>query len=169
MSENPHQSLPLRPHKSLLIGIDAAGKPPLLCGIIILKSSKMERKTKIVALWTLTLAGFLAHSLTDAMPAFWGESIAAMTPPASVGMISFMMLLTYTVPAVGVLLVMFGGRKCLAVNVVLACIMAAFTVLHMSELIDEFNPAQLLIMPLMAVVAILLARESLKIRKEEKA
>lgn len=128
----------------------------------------MERKTKIVALWTLPLAGFLAHSLTDAMPAFWGESIAAMTPPASVGMISFMMLLTYTVPAVGVLLVMFGGRKCLAVNVVLACIMAAFTVLHMSELIDEFNPAQLLIMPLMAVVAILLARESLKIRKEEK-
>ena len=33
----------------------------------------MERKTKIVALWTLTLAGFLTHSLTDAMPAFWGR------------------------------------------------------------------------------------------------
>ena len=92
-----------------------------------------------------------------------------MTPPASVGMISFMMLLTYTVPAVGVLLVMFGGRKCLTVNAVLACIMAVFTVFHMSELIDEFNVTQLLIMPLMAVVAILMARESLKIRKEENA
>ena len=114
----------------------------------------------------LTIVGFLSHSLTDAMPAFWGESIAAMTPPAPAGMIAFMMLLTFTVPAVGVLLVMFDGRGCKIANAVLACIMAVFTVFHMSELIEEFNLAQLLIMPLMAVVAIIMARESLKFRKE---
>ena len=114
----------------------------------------------------LTIVGFLSHSLTDAMPAFWGESIAAMTPPAPAGMIAFMMLLTFTVPAVGILLVMFGGRGCKTANAVLTCIMAVFTVFHMSELIEEFNLAQLLIMPLMAVVAIIMARESLKFRKE---
>jgi len=126
----------------------------------------MERKSKIIVLWMLTILGFLSHSLTDAMPAFWGESIAAMTPPAPAGMIAFMMLLTFTVPAVGILLVMFGGRGCKTANAVLACIMAVFTVFHMSELIEEFNLAQLLIMPLMAVVAIIMARESLKFRKE---
>lgn len=41
-----------------------------------------------------------------------------------------------------------------------------FTVFHMSELIEEFNTAQLVIMPMMAVIAIIMAKESLKLRKE---
>lgn len=45
-------------------------------------------------------------------------------------------------------------------------IAALFTVFHMSELIEEFNAAQLTIMPMMAVVAILMAKESIKLRKE---
>ena len=44
--------------------------------------------------------------------------------------------------------------------------MALFTVLHLSELIEEFNAAQLVIMPMMAVIAIIMAKESLKLRKE---
>lgn len=35
----------------------------------------MEKKTRIIIFWLLIIAGFLIHSLTDALPAFWGDSI----------------------------------------------------------------------------------------------
>jgi hypothetical protein len=127
----------------------------------------MERRTKIIVFWTLTIAGFLTHSLTDAMPAFWGEDIAAMQPPASTGMIAFMMSITYLVPVIGILLLIYGGKTCKTVNAVLACLMAVFTTLHMGELIEEFNAAQLVVMPMMAAIAILMAKESFKLKKED--
>ena len=37
----------------------------------------MEKKNRIILFWTLTVLGFLSHSLADALPAFWGESIVA--------------------------------------------------------------------------------------------
>ena len=126
----------------------------------------MERKSKIIVLWMLTIVGFLSHSITDAMPAFWGESIAAMQPPASTGMIAFMMIVSYLIPVIGILLTIYGGKICKTINAVLACIMAVFTVFHLSELFQEFNAAQLAIMPMMSVVAIIMAKESLKMRKE---
>lgn len=126
----------------------------------------MERKHKIIVFWILTIVGFLSHSLTDAMPAFWGESIAAMQPPASTGMIAFMMTISYLIPVIAILLLIYGGKTSKTVNMVLAFVMALFTVLHLSELIEEFNSAQLVIMPMMAVIAIIMAKESLKLRKE---
>ncbi len=126
----------------------------------------MDRKSKIITFWVLTICGFLAHTITDAMPAFWGESIAAMQPPASTGMIAFMMIVSYLIPVIGILLTIYGGKICKTINAVLACIMAVFTVFHLSELIQEFNAAQLTIMPMMSVVAIIMAKESLKMRKE---
>ncbi len=126
----------------------------------------MERKHKIIVFWILTIVGFLSHSLTDAMPAFWGESIAAMQPPASTGMIAFMMTISYLIPVIAILLLIYGGKTAKTVNMVLAIVMAIFTVLHLSELIEEFNAAQLVIMPMMAVIAILMAKESFKLRKE---
>ncbi|MBQ5549912.1 MAG: hypothetical protein IIT32_02515 [Bacteroidales bacterium] len=126
----------------------------------------MDRKSKIITFWVLTICGFLAHTITDAMPAFWGESIAAMQPPASTGMIAFMMIVSYLIPVIGILLTIYGGKICKTINAVLACIMAVFTVFHLSELFQEFNAAQLTIMPMMSVVAIIMAKESLKMRKE---
>ena len=126
----------------------------------------MDRKSKIITFWVLTICGFLAHTITDAMPAFWGESIAAMQPPASTGMIAFMMIVSYLIPVIGILLLIYGGKICKTINAVLACIMAVFTVFHLSELFQEFNAAQLTIMPMMSVVAIIMAKESLKMRKE---
>ena len=123
-------------------------------------------KHKIIVFWILTIVGFLSHSLTDAMPAFWGESIAAMQPPASTGMIAFMMTISYLIPVIAILLLIYGGKTAKTINMVLAFVMALFTVLHLSELIEEFNAAQLVIMPMMAVIAILMAKESLKLRKE---
>ena len=79
----------------------------------------MEKKNRIILFWILTILGFLAHSLADALPAFWGQSIAL------------------------------------------------FTLLHMSELFDAFNPVQIFIMPMMFVLALLMAIDSVKVCKEK--
>ena len=128
----------------------------------------MEKKNRIILFWVLTIAGFLTHSLTDALPAFWGDSIVAAEGPAPVGMISFMVCMTYFVPVVGILLMVYGGKTAKVINAGLACIMALFTLLHMSELAEEFNAAQLFIMPMMFVLALLMAIDSIKIYKESK-
>ena len=89
----------------------------------------MEKKNRIILFWTLTILGFLSHSLADALPAFWGQSKV--------------------------------------INAVLACFVALFTLLHMSELLEAFNPVQLFIMPMMFVVALLMAIDSVKVCKEK--
>ena len=45
--------------------------------------------------------------------------------------------------------------------------MAFFTLLHMSELLEAFNPVQLLIMPMMFVRALLMAIDSVRLCKEK--
>lgn len=126
----------------------------------------MEKKNRIVLFWALTILGFLSHSLTEALPAFWGDSIAAMEGPAPMGMIIFTACLTYLIPVTGILLVVYGGKAAKIINAVLACIMAVFTFVHIGELVEIFNPAQLFIMPMMSAVALLLAIDSVKICKE---
>ena len=126
----------------------------------------MEKKNRIILFWILTILGFLAHSLTDALPAFWGQSIAAQPGPAPVGMMAFMVCLTYLVPVIGILLMVYEGKTARIINAVLACFMAMFTLMHMSELLEAFNPVQLLIMPMMFVLALLMAIDSVKVCKE---
>ena len=127
----------------------------------------MEKKNRIILFWTLTILGFLAHSLVDALPAFWGESIVAQQGPAPVGMMAFMACLTYLVPVVGILLVVYGGKTAKVINAILACFMALFTLLHMSELLEGFNPVQLIIMPMMFVIALMMALDSIKLSKRK--
>ena len=126
----------------------------------------MEKKNRIILFWILTILGFLAHSLADALPAFWGQSIAAQPGPAPVGMMAFMVCLTYLVPVIGILLLVYGGKTARIINAVLACFMAVFTLMHMSELFEAFYPVQLLIMPMMFVLALLMAIDSVKVCKE---
>jgi len=126
----------------------------------------MEKKNRIILFWVLTVVGFLTHSLCDALPAFWGESIVASEGPAPVGMMAFMAIMTYLVPVAGILLLVYGGKVARVVNAVLACVMALFTLLHMSELAEAFNPVQLVVMPMMFVVALLMAIDSVKICKK---
>lgn len=127
----------------------------------------MEKKNRIILFWVLTILGFLTHSLADALPAFWGQSIAAQQGPAPVGMMAFMVCLTYFVPVVGILLMVYGGKTARIVNAVLACFVALFTLLHMSELLEAFNPVQPLIMPMMFVLALLMAIDSVKLCKRK--
>jgi hypothetical protein len=74
--------------------------------------------------------------------------------------------LTYLVPVIGILLMVYGGKTANVINAVLACFMALFTLLHMSELIEEFNAAQLVIMPMMFAIALLMAIDSIKVCKQ---
>ena len=69
----------------------------------------MNRQIELVALWVLIITGFLAHTLADVMPAFWGESIVAM-PGAnnSCELISMMMGVSYTLPVLGIFLALWG-------------------------------------------------------------
>lgn len=122
----------------------------------------MSKQVRIITYWILITVGFLAHSQTEMMPLLWGKSIVVGESPESItGMVAFMMFIIYTIPSVAILLLSCCKSKCCRmINAVLACIIALFCILHMGEWFESFNPAQLTIMPLMAVVGILLAVDS---------
>lgn len=62
----------------------------------------MEKKTKIIVLWLLTICGFACHSITDILPMFWGKDIAIATDGVVPGgMVAFMMLLSFFLPPGG--------------------------------------------------------------------
>ena len=129
----------------------------------------MTRIQKIITLWGLVLAGFLAHNIVDLLPIFWAVDVAVEhAEEAPVGMMAFMAIITYTLPAVGIVTTMYGrGRGAALVNLILAAVMALFNVLHDGgELIMAFNPVQVFVLPFVLCFSILLALESFKWYKE---
>ena len=129
----------------------------------------MTRIQKIITLWGLVLAGFLAHNIVDLLPIFWAVDVAVEhAEEAPVGMMAFMAIITYTLPAVGIATTMYSrGRGAALVNLILAAVMALFNVLHDGgELIMAFNPVQVFVLPFVLCFSILLALESFKWYKE---
>ena len=129
----------------------------------------MTRIQKIITLWGLVLVGFLAHNIADLLPIFWAVDVAVEhAEEAPVGMMAFMAIITYTLPAVGIATTMYGrGRGAALVNLILAAVMALFNVLHdLGELIMAFNPVQEFVLPFVFWFSILLAVESFKWYKE---
>ena len=129
----------------------------------------MTRIQKIITLSGLVLAGFLAHNIADLLPIFWAVDVAVEhAEEAPVGMMAFMAIITYTLPAVGIATTMYGrGRGAALVNLILAAVMALFNVLHDGgELIMAFNPVQVFVLPFVLCFSILLAVESFKWYKE---
>lgn len=128
----------------------------------------MKRQIELSVLWVLLVLGFLAHTLADVMPAFWGESIVAMPTSTHLReLIALMMGICYTLPVLAIFLALWGKHKAWRViHSILACLFALFCLLHMLEWLDEFNPVQLTIMPLMAIVGIILAVKSIKYVRE---
>ena len=85
-------------------------------------------------------------------------------------MIAFMAALSYTLPVASVLLLVYGkGRGVRVANAVLACLYGVFCILHMGEWIGDFNPVQLTVMPLMAVIGVILAVQSVRYAKSAAA
>ena len=129
----------------------------------------MKRQIELSVLWVVLVLGFLAHTLADVMPAFWGESIVAMPTSTHLReLIALMMGICYTQPVLAIFLALWGKHKAWRViHSILACLFALFCLLHMLEWLDQFNPVQLTIMPLMAIVGIILAVKSIKYVREK--
>ena len=100
----------------------------------------MNRVSKVSFMWVVIMVGFAMHMLADMLPAFWGVNIAMpdATGEAPVGMLIFMMSLSFFIPMCGLLCMQY--RRCkamLTINLVLAGIMMVFNIFHASELIAE--------------------------------
>ena len=130
----------------------------------------MNRQIEMVVLWTLVIMGFLAHTMADVMPAFWGEQIVTMPTPAhSRELIAMMLGVCYTLPVLAIFLVLWGKHKAWGViHVLLTFIFTALCLLHMLEWIDEFNPVQLTVMPLMGLIGLILFVKSIKYAREKR-
>lgn len=130
----------------------------------------MKREMKIVTLWLMTICGLCCHTLTDLLPIFWGKNLAVMATDGNVqwGMIVMMMTITFVIPVIGLFCLMSDCKTKMAkwVNVVLAVLMALFNVAHACMELPSENAAQYVIMPLMAVIGIVLAWQSVKYLKE---
>ncbi len=131
----------------------------------------MENKiSKVSLLWVIIMVGFMAHIITDMLPAFWGVNIAMpdATGVAPTGMMLFMIGMAFFVPMCGLVCMNYRSSKTMRViNLVLACAMMLFNIFHISELFIEFNPVQILIHPVMVVLGIYLFIYSLRLVKQK--
>ena len=131
----------------------------------------MKRKTKIIVLWLLTICGFASRSITDMLPMFWGKNVAIATDGVVPGgMVAFMMLLSFFLPACAILCLLADGKgKALKwVNAVLAGFMALFNIAHGFMELPSDNVGQYLVLPMMVVIGLYLAYLSFKfVRQDE--
>ena len=130
----------------------------------------MEKSiSKVSLVWVVIMVGFAMHMLADLLPLFWGTSIAIpdATGEAPTGMLIFMLGLSFFIPMCGLLCMQYRNSKTMRViNLMLAAVMMLFNFFHVSELFTEFNPVQLLILPVMAIVGVYLFIFSLHLLKQ---
>lgn len=115
--------------------------------------------SKVSFMWVVIMIGFAMHMLTDLLPIFWGANVTMpdATGEASVGMMAFMIFLSFFMPMCGLLCMQYRSSKTMRlINFVLATIMMVFNILHASELFMEFSPVQLMIHPVMIIAGIYL-------------
>jgi hypothetical protein len=129
----------------------------------------MTKCIKITALWLLTICGFACHSICDVLPMFWGKDMAVVATDGNVdqGMIVFMMMLSFFIPACGILCMLSKARLSKVVNAALALLIALFNVAHALMELPSDNAGQYVIMPIMIVIGLILAWYSIKYTKED--
>ena len=129
----------------------------------------MTKCIKITALWLLTICGFACHSICDVLPMFWGKDMAVVATDGNVdqGMIVFMMMLSFFIPACGILCMLSKARLSKVVNAALALLIALFNVVHALMELPSDHAGQYVIMPMMIVVGLILAWYSVKYTKED--
>lgn len=129
----------------------------------------MTRSIKITIFWLLTICGFAGHSICDVLPMFWGKNMAVVATDGNVdqGMIVFMMTLSFLIPACGVLCLMVKARATKVINAVLAVLIALFNIAHACMELPSDNAGQYVILPMMIVIGIILAWNSIKYVKED--
>lgn len=129
----------------------------------------MTRNIKISILWLLTTCGFACHSICDFLPMFWGKNMAVVATDGNVdqGMIVFMMLISFFIPACGILCAMWETKVTKIINAVLATLIALFNILHATMELPSNIAGQYIIMPMLIVIGLLLAWNSVKYVKED--
>lgn len=129
----------------------------------------MTKCIKITALWLLTICGFACHSICDVLPMFWGKDMAVVATDGNVdqGMIVFMMMLSFFIPACGILCMLSKARLSKVVNAALALLIALFNVAHALMELPSDNAGQYVIMPIMTVIGLILAWYSVRYTKED--
>lgn len=126
--------------------------------------------SKVSLIWVIIMVGFAMHMLTDILPIFWGANIAMTdaSGEAPIGMMLFMIGMAFFVPMCGLFCMNYRSCKAMRViNLVLATVMMLFNLFHATELLSEFNPVQLLIHPVMAVLGIYLFVYSIRMVKQK--
>lgn len=129
----------------------------------------MTKNIKISILWLLIIGGFISHSICDVLPMFWGKNMAVVATDGNVdqGMIVFMMTLTFLIPAFGVLCMLCKAKVYNIINAVLAVIVGLFNIAHAIMELPSDNAGQYIILPMMIVIGIVLAWNSIKYVKED--
>jgi hypothetical protein len=129
----------------------------------------MTRSIKISVLWLLTICGFACHSICDVLPMFWGKDMAVASTDGNVdqGMIVFMMLLSFLIPACGVLCMLAKAKAAKVINAVLAVLISLFNIAHAFMELPSDNAGQYIIMPMMIVIGLVLAWYSIKYVMED--
>lgn len=129
----------------------------------------MTRSVKISVLWLLTICSFACHSICDVLPLFWGKNMAVAATDGNVdqGMIVFMMMLSFLIPACGVLCMLAKVKTAKIINAVLAVLIALFNIAHAFMELPSDNAGQYIIMPMMIVIGVILAWYSIKYVKED--
>lgn len=83
------------------------------------------------------------------------------------GMIVSMMLISFFFPACGVLCMMWENKATKIVNAVLATLIALFNIMHACMELPADIAGQYVIMPMLIVIGLLLAWNSVKYVKED--
>lgn len=105
-------------------------------------------------------------------PHVWGKNVAIATDGVVPGgMVAFMVLLSFFLPACAILCLLADGKgkalKC--VNAVLAGFMALFNIAHGFMELPSDNVGQYLVLPMMVVIGLYLAYLSFRlVRQDEK-
>lgn len=100
---------------------------------------------------------------------FWGKNMAVVATDGNVdqGMIVFMMLISFLFPACGVLCMMWDNKATKIVNAILATLIALFNIMHACMELPAEIAGQYIIMPMLIVIGVLLAWNSVKYVKED--
>ncbi len=74
----------------------------------------MKGNLKISILWVAMIAGMSAHSLIDMIPLFWKANIAISDEGvAPMPILVLMAIVSFTIPATGLLLSLYAGKRCI--------------------------------------------------------
>lgn len=94
-------------------------------------------------------------------------AVAASDGNVDYGMIVFMMILSFFIPACGVLCVLWKRKVYRVVNALLAAVIGLFNIAHAFMELPSNNAGQYVVLPMMIIIGIILAWNSIKYVKED--